>query len=121
MPLKFQPQITVAEPAALGTISAAIEANNRDQKQQMLTTTLTGSRFLDKLAKAADLTNNFDTVNINEINKAMTLVLLEAGFYKENLKLNLDLIEDLKLKIQLANKREWYRDFIAKHPHRKGE
>lgn len=112
MRLKFQPKENIAEPQSLQKISDAIEICNREQKQQALSTTMVGSQLLKRLQNAAELTQNFDTVDIEDINTEITLVLLEAYQYKENLEKDLELIENFKLSIQLANSRDWYRKFL---------
>ena len=112
MGLRFMDKSDVAETQVLAKISGAIEACNRNLKQQTLDTTRAGSRFLKKLQKEAELTQNYDTVDIEDINMENTLVLMEAAFYRDNLKQDLSLINDLKLAIQLANPRDWYAKFL---------
>jgi len=112
MRLKFQPKENIAEPQSLQKISEAIEICNREQKQHTLATTMVGSQLLKRLQTAAELTQNYDSVDIEDINTEITLVLLEASQYMMNLAEDIKLIDNLKLNIQLANSRDWYRKFV---------
>lgn len=113
MRLGFKPKAEIAEPAALQKISEAIEQYSKNQKEQALNSTVEGSRFLKSLKNAAELTQNFDTVDMDDINSAISIALLMAMLYKEQLEKDLDLIEQMKLGIQLANSRDWYRKFLG--------